>query len=154
MRRLKLTQGKYALLSDEDYEKMSKYKWCAHQYSPGKWRVMRRPAYNDCRYLHREIVGAEKGQIVDHINRDGLDNRRENLRIVTKQQNSANSKTTSRSGYKGVEVRDGVFRAYISVDGNRFWLGKYPSKKEAAAAYNHIALEWFGKYAYLNDIKD
>lgn len=143
-----LTKNKVAIVSKKDYQELSQYKWCANEYSSGKWRA-KRATKDGTIYMHRQLLKVSKGQIVDHINGDGLDNRRENLRLVDKQRNSANSRTSSKSRYKGVEVRN-TYRAYITVDNNRIWLGKFNTNKEAAECYDKIAREWFGEYACLN----
>ena len=118
-----------------------------------------------CRYksVHRVVMGNPKGMDIDHIDGDGLDNRKENLRICTRSQNCANKKVRrdSRSGYKGVSVRKRGkrFKAYISDPETKFpkkrhiALGTYDTAEEAALAYNKAALEMYGEFAFLNEIK-
>ena len=111
--------------------------------------------------LHRVIMGLiDPDFIVDHISGDPLDNRRANLRVVSKQQNSWNkAKTGSKtfSQYKGVSdysARSAInpYRSQIDVSGRTVYLGAYPTEGEAAHAYNAAALEHFGEFARLNDI--
>jgi len=92
---------------------------------------------------------------IDHINGDGLDNRRENLRIVSPRQNQANSRkhVLGQSRYKGVAWCQGAhkWRAYISPDRQQIHLGLYDTEIEAAAAYDTRAREIFGEHACLNN---
>ncbi|HEY5893076.1 MAG TPA: HNH endonuclease [Chthoniobacterales bacterium] len=104
-------------------------------------------------YLHRLITRARKGQIVDHINGDTLDNRRCNLRLVTAGQNRANSRKDkdNRCGLKGVtRANSGKWMAQITVAGTRYYLGVYEHKTRAAEAHDRAALHFHGAFAGLN----
>jgi hypothetical protein len=92
------------------------------------------------------------GMDVDHINRDKLDNRPENLRLATTSQNRANigKQCNNRSGYKGVFLDKGKFRAKIKSNGTQRFLGSYSTAEAAAAAYDSAALAAFGDYAMTN----
>ena len=113
--------------------------------------------------VHRVVMGNPKGMDIDHINHNSLDNRKENLRICTRSQNCANKKVRrdSRSGYKGVCVRKGGkrFLAYIgdpntpATQKRQIKLGTYGTAEEAALAYKKAALEMYGEFAFLNEIK-
>lgn len=107
--------------------------------------------------LHRIVIGAKDGQIVDHINGNSLDNRRSNLRIVTHAQNMANRScnTTSASKLKGVTYDTSMIRkkrwaASIHHQGKRIKIGRYFTKEEAAMAYDEMASRLKGQYARLN----
>jgi hypothetical protein len=108
--------------------------------------------------MHREVIGAQKGQIVDHINRDGLDNRKSNLRFCNQSQNRANTKPTSKSGYKGVTktIRKLVTKSYprwhsvIRHNKIRINLGWFKDPISAAKAYDKKAKELHGEFAVLN----
>jgi hypothetical protein len=104
--------------------------------------------------MHRLIMNPPEGMHVDHINGDGLDNRRENLRIVTPQQNCANSRKTimGQSRFKGVAWCAGAnkWRAYIAVDRKQQHLGLFADEIAAAEAYDKRAKEVWGEYARLN----
>jgi hypothetical protein len=103
--------------------------------------------------MHNVIMKPSEGFIVDHINGNGLDNRRSNLRIVTRQQNTFNSvHKGGTSKYKGVALdkESGLWRAYIAKDGKRTWLGRFPDELSAAIAYDKAAKDMFGEYAKLN----
>lgn len=110
------------------------------------------PTHDKAIKLHNMIVGkAQKGFTVDHINRDRLDNRRSNLRVVTKAQNIVNSKPRSSSGYKGVSKTSGGWRAYYKPYGSgQIHIGCYKTPEEAAKAYDKVAKETWGEFAYLN----
>jgi hypothetical protein len=105
--------------------------------------------------LHRLIMGVEDSTlVVDHINRNGLDNRRSNLRIVTSQENRFNSRKThtlkNTSIYKGVQKRRNKWIARIGINRGRLFLGYFNTEEEAAKAYDKKALELYGDKAYTN----
>lgn len=110
-------------------------------------------------YLHRLIMKPTKGQIIDHINGDTLDNCRHNLRICSQSENIMNSKIKGgTSKYKGVSYRPEQkrkkhWRAYIWINDRYVSLGTYLTEKEAAKAYNDAAKKHFGEYAKLNKIE-
>jgi hypothetical protein len=146
-----------ALVDDEDYELVSRYKWRLLRgqrnlyvitWFPGTPRAVAR--------MHRLITGATDGEWVDHINHDGLDNRRANLRICTASQNQANRLKLSpcSSRYKGVSwyPRDCAWRASAKLAGKNFFLGCFDFEEDAARAYNVFARERFGEFALLNDV--
>ena len=115
-----MTKGKVALVDDEDYEWLNKHSWYAQKNCSG-WRAARRVRKNKNEwgtglFMHREIMNPSDDMVVDHINHDGLDNRKENLRICSQQQNLMNMKPRKgTSKYKGVcwkkrEKRNGLKR--------------------------------------------
>lgn len=101
-------------------------------------------------YLHRIIVGAKKGQYVDHINGDTLDNRGENLRICSPSENQMNRNVVSKnfSGHKGVsyERKSGLWTARIKMGGKSNWLGRFALKDDAINAYAAASRELFGDF--------
>ena len=98
--------------------------------------------------LHRLIMRAEKGQYVDHINHDKLDNRRSNLRVCTQSQNlgNRNLNTNNKTGFKGVSKFRDKWRVYVAKQ----YVGVYPTLEEASNAYNQAALGEYGEFAKLN----
>lgn len=106
-------------------------------------------------YLHRAIMNARRSERIDHINGDGLDNRRENLRKCTNAQNMYNMRRgRGRSQYKGVAwfKRDSCWRAYICQNYKQRHLGYFTTEWEAAEAYNAAARALFGRFARLNTV--
>ena len=108
--------------------------------------------------LHRVMLDAPKGMVVDHINRNGLDNRRSNLRLCTHKENMQNRRANSKNstGYKGVRLTKSgkkyIARVCQKLDGKtvEHYLGTYDTPEEAARAYDAKAIELFGEYASLN----
>lgn len=105
--------------------------------------------------LHRLVLGVDDPTIiVDHVDRDGLNNRRRNLRAATKSQNAANVAPRSgcSSAYKGVDRRGNRWRARVMLSGRYVHLGLFERERDAAAAYDHAVLEHFGEFAVTNVI--
>lgn len=155
-RLIPLTQGQFAKVSPHRYEELSKYKWQAWWSHDTKSFYAVRSEYPRTRIqeykMHRQILGLSKGdrKISDHINHDTLDNRDENLRIVTKQQNQWNSKRrkSNTSGYKGVQFckAGNKWVARIKVNGTRIHIGRFPDPLSAHAAYCAAAKHYFGEF--------
>jgi len=163
MREIPLTRAMVALVDDEDYEKVSQYKWQAN-WSGGHWYAQRTVRYGPRRegkkrtiLMARVIMGAKQGEIVDHRDNEAtLNNRRSNLRICTHTQNLVNSKKRAgcSSRYKGVSLdkRYNNWRAYIKVNRKYIHLGCFDDEDEAGRAYNIAALLHFGEFARVNVI--
>lgn len=156
MRKIKLSQGKYAIVDDNDFEWLNQWKWYLGSNKRYATRCKSRKLGKKRVYLHRLIMDAKKGEEVDHINGDKIDNRRENLRICTTMQNKHNYKIpiTNTSGYKGVgwHKRDKKWTARIRVNYKLIHLGYYVDKIEAALAYNKAAIKYHKEFARLNKI--
>jgi HNH endonuclease/AP2 domain len=159
MKELILTKGGIAAVSDEDYDRLKDYRWRFDgQYVVRSYHVG--PGKRDYRTqsLHREVMNAKKGQIIDHINHSTRDNTRDNLRFCTTAQNSRNAKTpsTNTSGYRGVHFHcAGRYRwtAAIRLDGKKYRIGAFSTKEQAALAYNLAAIALHGEFATLNVIR-
>lgn len=155
----KKAAGRVALVDDEDYELVMQYRWNVHEPEPRPGRRPKCPyAVTNCyaggRHatirMHVLIMGA-KG--IDHIDHDGLNNQRRNLRLATGSQNNQNARPRleASSQYKGVcKVGRGLWRAYIDIEGQRRKLPDFASELEAAYAYDTAARELFGEFACPN----
>ncbi len=135
MKCIPLPNGLEALVDDSDYDALAQYKW--HRHSAGY--AQRHTADGKKEKMHREIMGLVRGDgwCVDHINRDKLDNRRENLRVVTKAQNGQN--VPARGGtskYRGVSKHTQVDRWWARVyhEGKNYSLGTYKDEMDAVKA--------------------
>jgi hypothetical protein len=152
----------FAKISPQDAEIILKYKWRFTQAKKGRVRQTIRYALAQEKRggqyirlkMHRVILNAPEGVHVDHINGDGLDNRRENLRLVTPQLNQANSRKRLVGGsvYKGVAWSAPArrWRAYIAPNRKQIHLGLFNTEIEAAQAYDAKAREIWGEHAFLN----
>ena len=158
-RRIKLTLGQYAIVDPEDYERINKYKWNAYRgYSSyySKRKIYNRKNGSERTvYMHRWIMNAPKGMVVDHINHNGLDNRKENLRFATNAENSRYARKTKNkfcSDYKGIHYIKKVkrWRARITFEGKTRYVGQYRDEISAAKAYDRAAKKYFGEFACLN----
>jgi hypothetical protein len=143
-----LGQGKVAVIDDEDWPLVRRYRWWA------KERHGRTYAYarieNRFSQLHRFLLGAADGQEIDHRNGDGLDCRKENLRFATRSQNCANRVIPE--GGRGVtwHAQRQKFMARIKQDGRSRFLGPFESREDALLAYDKAARETFGEFARVN----
>jgi len=152
MKKIKLTNGEYTLVDKEDYNYLKNFKWLKRSNYVGY--VKQKNKKQTTILMHRLIMNAKKGEIIDHINRNPLDNRKKNLRLSNKSKNAANCKIHKHntSGYKGVSKYRNKFKAYIVKNNKQIHIGCFYTKKEAAIAYNKKALELFGKHANLNEV--
>lgn len=153
IRRIPLGNGLFAIVDAVDYEKVSRHRWYA--------RRCGHTAYAFCRirgklvFMHRMIMRPRKGYVVDHIDHNGLNNRRCNLRVCTPRQNIANERSHGGlSGFVGLRRRGDKWSAGITFNGKYYHLGTFSDPVEAAKARDRKAYEFWGPYAYLNFPED
>ena len=150
-----LTRGQIAWVDDCDYARISAHKWTAKPADQvaEKWYAFRTISQNRRKatvYLHREVMNAPQGSLVDHLDGDGLNCQRANLRLATHAQNVVNRRYSSASGYRGVHRRDQQFIAQIQVDGKIIRVRGGLDAEQAARAYDALASEFYGEFAVLN----
>lgn len=156
MRELQI-HGGIAIVDDEDYEMLSKYKWHVDNngYAKNNYRVGKK-TYS--RRMHRLVMNAQKGELIDHENQNKLDNRKTNLRRATQSQNRTNAKMRedNTSGFRGVDWIESrkKFQARVTHERKQHFLGFFDTAKEAALAYNRAALEFHGEFAFQNKIEE
>ena len=148
-----------AIIDDEDFDYVNKLKWHpvknfntgtmyfqAHVYKNGKRTSIS---------MHRYIMKTPDGFCTDHINHNGFDNRKVNLRTCTTSQNGMNRKVSKNNttGYKGVTFNkhSKSYKAYIKKDNKEYLIGYYKTADQAAIAYNIAAVKYFGEFARPND---
>lgn len=147
------SDGKFVIVDDDDYEWLNQWKWYYHkdgyasrgERKDGKYRKI---------LMHREVIHTPSDMHTDHVNGDGLDNRKSNLRICTRLENMHNRRPQrdSSSKYKGVyySKRSECWGAYITVNGKRINLGYFNTEEDAARVVDRAAIEYHGDFARLN----
>lgn len=147
MKKIILPRGKVVLIDDEDFEKIKKYKW---HFALG-YAKTNIPGKKSPQLMHRIILNAPVGMDVDHINGNGLDNRKKNIRICTHSQNLFNQGKykNNTSGLKGVSIHRNKWIAKISVKGKRIELGYFKTKELAYKAYCIACKKYHGEYSHL-----
>lgn len=158
--KVKSSDGKIHIvkIDEEDYSKIKDYNWRANKAKGYNYYYVVAHKNKKAILLHRLIMNVKKGCLIDHLNHDTLDNRKENLRICTYQQNMHNRKKIKikTSKYKGVhfdKTKD-KYIATIVVNKKRIKLGYFFNEENAALKYNEAAIKYFGQFALLNDLSD
>jgi hypothetical protein len=158
MKTIQLTQGKVALVDDEDFDRINQSKWQAVKDRKGWYarRSIQTPSGRTSINMHREVLHFSSGDPeVDHRDHNGLDNRKENLRPATDAQQCMNRNGWSKIGFKGVHRlpnKSKPWQSRIHFNGKLINLGVFATPIEAARAYNAKALELFGQFARLNPV--
>jgi len=139
--------GKTMLIDAEDIHKVEEYDWSLNGGYPCRSGIL----------MHRKILLPKEGKVIDHINRDRLDNRKCNLRLCTTGENACNTPgdRNASSKYKGVSLVNygTTWQAIIRKEGNVYHLGVFNDQESAAKAYNKAAKELHGEFAYINEIE-
>lgn len=151
---IKTRKGQTILIDDEDFENLSKFKWCIKNNGDGNLYAVANINKKQ-KAMHRYLLNiTDSKQHVDHINGNSLDNRKTNLRICINAENRRNAKKNKRntSGYKGVRTRKNIdkYAAYVHYEGKFYHLGYYDTAIEAAKVRDAKAKELHGKFAKLN----
>ena len=164
MKQIKLSRNKIAIVSDEDFKMVNQHKWYCVPKDNCEY-ACHDFGNKDNQYgvkhvtMHKFLMDTPFGMQVDHIDGNGLNNCRENLRICTQSQNNGNYRISARnkSGFKGVSwhKKTGKWRATLAtymLDKKQQYLGVFENKEDAAKAYNEAAKVYFGEFARLNKI--
>lgn len=160
-KKITIKEGLFAIVDEEDFEKLSKYKWTIarsgrnRKYLYARTCIFKNGKWKTC-LMHRLITKAKKGMLVDHVDDNGLNNLKSNLRVCTFQQNVCRKRYFSPikiSKYRGVHKRrNGKFFSSITKNYKSYFIGNFLNEIEAAMAYNKKAKELFGEYARLNNV--
>ncbi len=152
IRRIPVTRGRFAIVDGADYYRLVRFRW--HAVFNSKTFYAARIERGKTIKMHREIMRAPKELVVDHVDRDGLNNRRDNLRLCSAAENGRNTGSNARgtSKYKGVHWHKRIrkWAAAIQYDKKVYHIGYFSDEVEAAEAYDKKAREFFGEYGYLN----
>lgn len=154
--------GRHIVYYDEcDHEIVSQYNWCLHKgdttlyVRANAWNKETKKSFHP--YMHRLILAVVKSQQIDHKDHNGLNNRRDNLRLCNGSENGYNKPPAlnNSTGYKGVHYykkRDN-YQVNIVVGKKRIHGGYFKKIEDAAKKYNELALKYHGEFAYLNKIQ-
>jgi hypothetical protein len=156
MERIACSHGCFALVDDEDFERLSQFRWNSKLHNADRGdKAHRRPIRNERGkhiYLYHDILPKKAGFVIDHINGDPWDNRRCNLRYATRSQNICNQQGHRGRArpFKGICKKRLRWFASITVNGKKFWSRGYSTPEEAARTYDEMALRHHGEFACLN----
>jgi hypothetical protein len=156
MKEIRPNNSETIFVDDENYDRLSRYRWSVLKTKWGRYAFRRVQQNNIIKYfyMHRELTDAPPFKQVDHIDGNGLNNQRKNLRLCTNQENARNSclRSNSTSGFKGVSwARHArAWRASLMVGGKINHIGYFKNKESAARAYDRKAGEIFKEFARPN----
>lgn len=153
-------KDKEVLVDEEDYIELSQYNWYIDTNGRVQRNRLKGESYSSSHIqMHRQIMKATKGDIIDHINRNPLDNRKANLRFCTQNENERNkgkkSIKNATSKYKGVRFKKGRNKCWecrVKYNGKELYLGSFYTEEECALRYNEFAIQHYGEFAVLNEV--
>ncbi len=161
MKQIPLTQGQFALVDDDDFERVNQFKWhairivkkCGITYYAVRSTAFGQGKKRKTIIMHRFIMGFPIGKVeIDHADNNGLNNQKHNLRIATRSENQHNrsAQVNCISRYKGVTFRRNKYQSRIMVNYKSITVGYYKDEIQAAKAYDKKAIELFGEFAKTN----
>ena len=150
MKLIQLTQGQFAMVDDEDFEELNKYKWFANWHY-NSFRAVRGVKINGKKkslQMHRVVMNAQDGDTIDHIDRVTLNNQKSNLRFCTSSQNQHNRKINSNNTteFKGVSPNGKGYKAQIHLNGKQIYLGIRSTPEEAYELYKEASKKYHGEF--------
>jgi len=163
MKKIAVGSGYFALVDDSDFEELDQYTWTSLRCYGGLVYATTKGAYKGpgtpkVILMHRMIMSALRNITVDHVDGNGLNNTRGNLRLATMAEQQKNRKLNknNKTGYKGVHKkknRSGRYAAETRLNGQKYYIGTFNNARDAAVAYNAVTYLLHGKYASLNSIE-
>jgi len=157
MKLIPLTQGQFAMVDDDDYDELSKFKWQVYTSKRHIMYAIRTTPDDKTVYMHRSILKiTDRYLFTDHRDHNGLNNQKDNLRKATMAENNANRRRFKKgtSIYRGVwfDSYYGVYKVQISENGRKVHLGRFKNEIDAAKAYNEAAIKYHKEFAFLNEV--
>ena len=153
MKLIPLTQGFFTQVDDENFEELNSYKWCVLKNEKKRYAIRRKKnTFGSFIFMHRILINTPDGMFTDHIDGNGLNNQKNNLRICTKSQNACNRKAgiNNVSGIKGItyDKREKKYRVRIMLNYKDYFLGYYPSIAAAKRIYDDAVKQLHREFVY------